>query len=91
MEFSLAERPIALSDRRWPDAGVTRVPFWVYTDVALYEREQERIFRGPSWSYVALAAEIPEAGDFVRTSVGDVPVIVTRDRKGAVHVVVNRC
>jgi salicylate 5-hydroxylase large subunit len=91
VEFSLAERPIALSDRRWPDAGVTRVPFWVYTDVALYEREQERIFRGPSWSYVALAAEIPEAGDFVRTSVGDVPVIVTRDRKGAVHVVVNRC
>jgi len=63
----------------------------VYTDDALYAREQERIFRGPSWSYVALAAEIPGPGDFVRTSIGDVPVIVTRDRRDAVHVLVNRC
>ena len=68
-----------------------RVPYWVYTDPALYRLEQERIFRGPSWSYVALSAEIPDAGDFVRTSVGDTPVIITRDRHGAVHVVVNRC
>ena len=40
---------------------------------------------------MALAAEIPEPGDFVRTSIGDVPVIVTRDRRDAVHVLVNRC
>ena len=54
-------------------------------------REQERIFGGPSWSYVALAAEIPGPGDFVRTSVGETPVIVTRGRDGTVHVLVNRC
>src|SRR6476469_5949734 len=77
--------------RRWPDEGVGRVPYWVYTDADLYAREQERIFRGPSWSYVALEAEIPEPGDFVRTAVGDTPVIVTRDRHGVVHVLVNRC
>ena len=42
--------------------GVTRVPFWVYTDPDVYAREQERIFDGPSWSYVGLAAEIPQPG-----------------------------
>jgi salicylate 5-hydroxylase large subunit len=76
--------------RRWPDEGIIRVPYWVYTDPAIHQREQECIFRR-SWNYVALAAEIPHAGDFVRTSVGDVPVVVTRDRHGEIHVLVNRC
>src|SRR5262249_35238591 len=30
--------------RAWPSDGVTRVPFWIYTDPELYAREQERIF-----------------------------------------------
>ena len=67
------------------------MPYWLYTDRAIYEREQRRIFKGPSWSYVALAAEVPAPGDFVRTAVGDVPVVVTRDRDGRVHALVNRC
>lgn len=67
------------------------MPYWVYTDADLYRRELDLIFAGPSWSYVALAAEIPEAGDFVRTSVGELPVIVTRSRTGQIHALVNRC
>ncbi len=77
--------------RRWPPGDTSRVPYWVYTDPSLYRRELEVVFGGPAWSYVALAAEIPEPGDFVRTTVGETPVIVTRDRDGAVHVLVNRC
>jgi salicylate 5-hydroxylase large subunit len=80
-----------VTDRRWPDEGASRIPYWVYTDAGVYAREQERIFRGPSWSYVALACEIPNPGDFVRTSVGETPVVVARGRDGAVNVVVNRC
>jgi salicylate 5-hydroxylase large subunit len=86
----LQEEPV-LVRRRWPDQGIGRVPYWVYTDPELYAVEQERIFRGPSWSYVALEAEIARPGDFVRTSVGDTPVIVTRGRDGEVNVLVNRC
>ena len=87
MEFLLAEEQLTRSD--WsPDT--TRVPYWLYTDPGIFEAEQERIFRR-SWNYVALAAEIPEPGDFVRTTVGDVPVVVTRSRAGDVHVLVNRC
>jgi salicylate 5-hydroxylase large subunit len=77
--------------RPWPDGGTSRVPYWVYTDPDLYRREQERIFQGPTWNYVALAAEVPEPGDFTRTTVGEVPVVVVRDKQGDLNVVVNRC
>jgi len=76
---------------RWPKEGITRIPYWVYSDPEIYAREQERIFCGPSWSYVALEAEIPAAGDFLRTFIGDKSVIVLRDQDGAINVVENRC
>jgi len=77
--------------RRWPSDGLTRVPFWVYTDPALYAREQERIFGGASWCYVGLTAEIPGPGDFKRTFIGEKPVVLVRDADGVLHVVANRC
>jgi salicylate 5-hydroxylase large subunit len=77
--------------KHWPADGVARVPFWVYSDPELYAREQERIFRGPAWCYVALAAELPKPGDFLRTAIGDRPVIVVRDERGELAVLENRC
>lgn len=68
-----------------------RVPYRVFTDPEYHAREQEKIFQGENWSFVALEAEIPEAGDFKSTFIGETPVIVTRAADGAVHVVVNRC
>ncbi len=76
---------------KWPEEGVSRIPYWVYSDPRVYETEQELIFGGPSYSYVALAAEIPNPGDYVRTNIGEKPVVVTRDLEGGVNVLVNRC
>src|SRR5262249_31966658 len=45
--------------RQWPEGGLSRVPYWIYTDADVYRAEQERIFCGRSWCYVALEAEIP--------------------------------
>ena len=77
--------------RSWPAEGATRVPYWVYQDEDTYRREQERIFRGPTWSYLCLEAELPEPGSFLTTFVGDMPVVVTRDANGALHAWENRC
>ena len=30
--------------RHWPEAGISRVPYWVYSDETLYARELARIF-----------------------------------------------
>src|SRR5437667_5902077 len=69
----------SVGGRTWPREGVTRVPYWVYLDPDIYRIEQEKIFRGPTWNYVGLDAELPNPGDYKTTSIGDSPVIVTRD------------
>ena len=75
----------------WPALDYSRVPYRLYHDVEAYEREQERIFRGPTWHFLGLEAEIPNNGDFRASYVGDTPVIVNRDGNGAIHAFVNRC
>jgi phenylpropionate dioxygenase-like ring-hydroxylating dioxygenase large terminal subunit len=75
----------------WSRLDYSRVPYRLYHDAALYAREQEAIFRGPVWNYLALDAEIPNPGDFRAAWVGDTPVIVNRDRDGEVKAFVNRC
>jgi anthranilate 1,2-dioxygenase large subunit len=75
----------------WPALDYSRVPYRLYHDAEIYEREQERIFRGPVWSFLGLEAEIPKPGDFRATWVGDTPVIVNRDEKGVLRAFVNRC
>src|SRR3979490_1855106 len=75
----------------WPQEGLSRIPYWIYSDPEIYVREQERIFCGPNWNYVALEAELPRPGDFKRTFIGEKPVVVVRDQEGSINVVENRC
>lgn len=75
----------------WPDTEQMQVPYQVFTDPGIFDREQERIFRGPHWSFVGLEAELPEPNDFKSTYLGDTPVVVTRDRDGVIRAWVNRC
>lgn len=88
MTTAFADYP---ASRRWPDEGVARIPYWVYSDPEVYAREQEKVFGGSSWSYVALTAEIPNPGDFKRSFVGDKSVVVVRDAEGGINVVLNKC
>src|SRR5258708_22728643 len=75
----------------WPKEGISRVPFWVYTDAGVYEIEQEKIFRGPTWNYVGLEAEVPDKGNFKSTFIGDTPIVLTRARDGSLNAFVNKC
>lgn len=75
----------------WPEEGLRRIPDWVYTDEAIYQREVDRIFHGRTWNFVALECEIPNPGDFIRSHVGPTPVVVSRADDGSIHVFENRC
>ena len=81
----------ALVDRRWPNADWTRIPFWVYTDPDIYQRELATFFYGPSWNYVALECEIPEQGSYKRSWIGERQVVVVRGENHQIHVWENRC
>ncbi|MBD2465751.1 Rieske 2Fe-2S domain-containing protein [Oscillatoria sp. FACHB-1407] len=75
----------------FPTADFTRVPYSVFVDQEVYEREQQRLFRGSTWCYLGLEAEIPNPGDFKTTVMGDTPVVLNRDRQGELRAFVNRC
>ncbi len=88
MQTAVVEQPIEI---QWPEEAETRVPYQVFFDSAIYEREQERIFRGPVWNYVGLEAEVPHVGDFKATFIGDTPIVITRGKDGGFNAFVNRC
>lgn len=70
---------------------LSRVPFGVYADAGIHAQEQERIFRGATWNYLCLEAELVGAGQYRSTFVGETPVIVVRGEEGEVHAFENRC
>lgn len=75
----------------FPRTDGSRIPYKVFSSQEIYDREQERIFRGPTWNFLGLEAEIPKPGDFKSTFIGDTPVVVTRTQAGGLAAWVNRC
>ncbi len=75
----------------WENEGSSRIPFWAYTDDAIYKKELDRLFYKGHWSYIGLEAEVPNPGDFKRTVIGERSVVMTRDMDGELNVVENVC
>jgi phenylpropionate dioxygenase-like ring-hydroxylating dioxygenase large terminal subunit len=75
----------------WQRGDYSRVPYRLYHDQALFEQEQEKIFRGPVWSVLGFEAEVKNAGDYRLTYVGDTPVVYCRNDDGTIRAFVNRC
>lgn len=67
-----------------------RVAGRMFTDPALFDEEQSKIFES-TWVWVAHESELPKAGSFKSTFVGKHPVIITKDRKGNINTLINRC
>ena len=69
-----------------PDRVATRL----YTDPAIFDEEMERIFKNV-WVWVGHESEVARPNSFAKSWVGKEPVIITRDKAGAIHVLLNRC
>ena len=67
-----------------------RVHTSLYTDPDIFHQEMERIFKN-TWVWVAHASDLPGKNTFKTSHVGLQPVVVTRDKDGKVHVLLNRC
>ena len=75
----------------WPKQDFSRVPFHVFADQEVFDREQTNVFHGPVWCYLALEAELAQPGDYVNTFLGNTGVVVTRAEDGEIHGWINRC
>ena len=80
----------AVVGRAWPE-GLTRIPYWVYSDPDVLALEQKRIFEGPVWNFLCLETELPNVGDYRTTFVGSMPVVVVRAEDGDIATFENRC
>jgi len=62
----------------------------IYVNEEIYAQELEHIFRR-AWLFVGHESQIPNPGDFVLTRMAEEEVILSRDRKGKVHIFLNSC
>ena len=67
-----------------------RVHGSLYPDPDIFEWEMENIWH-KTWVYVGHESEVGRPNDFIVKTVGRQPVIMTRDRDGEVHLLLNRC
>jgi phenylpropionate dioxygenase-like ring-hydroxylating dioxygenase large terminal subunit len=63
----------------------------VYTDEELFEIEMQRLW-GSAWIFIGHESQVPNSGDYFTTNINHkIPVMMTRDRRGDIHVLHNRC
>ena len=61
-----------------------------YSNPAVFALEQDRIFEH-SWQLVGSAAQVAAPGDYLTFRAGTIPAVVTRDKGGDLHGLVNVC
>ncbi|NVK20498.1 MAG: aromatic ring-hydroxylating dioxygenase subunit alpha [Methylocystaceae bacterium] len=62
----------------------------LYTDKDLFNAEMQKVFT-KTWVWVAHESEVGEKNSYKTAYIGLEPVIVSRDRKNEIHVLLNRC
>lgn len=62
----------------------------LYEDPEIFEMEMERLFRR-AWTYAGHVSQVPKIGDFLCTTIGTQPLVMTRHTDGKVYVLHNRC
>jgi phenylpropionate dioxygenase-like ring-hydroxylating dioxygenase large terminal subunit len=66
------------------------LPYRWYTDSEVLARERERVF-AHSWQYAGHSGQLSEPGSYFTVRVGDIPLVVVRDREDELRAFVNVC
>ena len=62
----------------------------LFVSDSLYQQELERVF-ARAWLLVGHESQVPNPNDFFVSRMGEESVIMTRDRQGEIHVLLNTC
>ncbi len=72
------------------EAGQFRCRRDIFTNKDLFELEMKHIFES-NWVYLAHESQIPAVNDYYTTWIGRQPIVITRDKAGALNAVINAC
>ena len=72
------------------DLKVGEISREIFVSDAIYEEEQERVF-ARAWLFLGHESQVPNAGDYFVSSMGEESVIVCRDRDLKLHAFLNSC
>ncbi len=72
------------------ERGIYRCHRSMFTEPAFFELEMKYIFEG-NWLYLAHESQIAEPGDYLTVNMGRQPVMITRDKQGELHALINAC
>lgn len=73
-----------------PEHGVFRCRRDIFTNADLFELEMKHIFER-NWVYLAHESQVSDSNDYYTTSIGRQPVVITRDKSGELHAIINAC
>jgi phenylpropionate dioxygenase-like ring-hydroxylating dioxygenase large terminal subunit len=62
----------------------------IFVDEDVYKEELKQVF-GRAWLFIGHESQVPNPDDFVQSRMGEESVILTRDRQGELHVLLNTC
>ena len=86
----IAEAREAMDVRRLIDVENGTASREIFVDRDIYRQEQEQIF-ARAWLFVGHECQVPNPDDFFVSRMGEESVILTRDRQGKLHVLLNTC
>ena len=91
-ELELIDELISLKSQKthFLDENVARNPVERYSSEERFKLERDRIFRKTPQA-IAHTSELSEPGAFLRRDVAGLPVLLTRDKTGAVNAFLNVC
>ncbi|WKX27919.1 Rieske 2Fe-2S domain-containing protein [Tatumella ptyseos] len=72
------------------EKGIYQCHRGIFTDPELFELEMTHIFEG-NWVYLAHESQIADPGNFYTLTIGRQPVMITRDKEGQLHGLINSC
>jgi benzoate/toluate 1,2-dioxygenase alpha subunit len=72
------------------ERGVYRNRRDAFTDPEIFELEMKYIFEG-NWIYLAHESQLPNNNDYLTVYMGRQPVVISRDKNGELHALINAC
>ena len=74
---------------KWPSDNLTNIPYDLFASETQYELEKEAIYK--AWHHLCLEVEISNPGDYVVSYIGEISIIVVRNKQRIINARVNRC